>query len=461
MQICREIGGYSYGRADLVRRAMAKKKHDVMEKERSAFIYGTESNCGAVANGVPADIANQIFDEMSGFASYAFNKSHAAAYATVAYQTAYLRKHYYLQYMTSLISSVIDWTDKMVEYIKDLTDHGVKLLPPDINRSMAGFSVEGNAVRYGLLAIKNLGRNTISSIISERHNGEYTSLEDFCIRMAPHDNNRRSMEALIKSGAMSAFPQNRHQMLMSVDKLLDKAHDEYNRNVSGQLDLFGGESDSTADFIYPATEEYTHSQILALEKEMIGLYVSGHPADEFIQNSPEDCMFISDALGMPEGRTISVIAVIAGRKVHVTKKGDSMAFVQAEDSTAAIECLVFPEVFRSCMRELTNGEVLLIRGKISRRDEQPKLIAEQVNRADSLPAGKRKTLYINLDRNDTTRITAVTDLLRRYPGMSEVRLCFRNDRSVVKPNGINGVRICTETTAKLNKICGNSNIIIK
>ncbi|MBQ8196402.1 MAG: DNA polymerase III subunit alpha, partial [Oscillospiraceae bacterium] len=189
MQICRVIGGYSYGRADLVRRAMAKKKQDVMEKERSAFVYGTDSNCGAIANGVPEDVANAIFDEMSSFASYAFNKSHAAAYATVAYQTAYLRKHHYLPYMTALITSVLDWTDKMVEYICDLSDNGVKLLPPDINHSFAEFSVENGCVRYGLLAVKNLGRGFINSIIKERNNGEYTSVIDFCNRMAGADNN--------------------------------------------------------------------------------------------------------------------------------------------------------------------------------------------------------------------------------------------------------------------------------
>ena len=461
MQICRVIGGYSYGRADLVRRAMSKKKHDVMEKERSAFVYGTESNCGAVRNGVPEDIANIIFDEMSSFASYAFNKSHAAAYATVAYQTAYLRCHHYTRYMTALISSVLDWTDKMVEYISDLTDNGVKLLPPDINKSFAAFSVESNNVRYGLLAVKNLGRGFINCIINERNNGEYTSLADFCVRTAGFDNNRRYMEALIKCGAFDCFPQSRRQMMFAMDKLLDMAEAEHSRTESGQLDLFSESESSTASFVYPDVTEFSHSQLLEMEKEMIGLYISGHPADEFAKNAPEDCCYIEDALEAPDNCTVSVIGIMSGKKNHTTKNGRVMAFVSLEDSTAAVEGVIFPELYDNCVRILHEGEVFLIRGKISRKDSSAKLLAEDVTRADTLPERKPQTLYINLRSDDTGRINAVTKLLARYKGMSGVRLCYMDTRAVMKLNDIRGVRICTELTAKLAQICGKSNIIVK
>jgi len=461
MQICRVIGGYSYGRADLVRRAMAKKKHDVMEKERSAFIYGTDSNCGAVKNGVPEDIADQIFDEMSTFASYAFNKSHAAAYSVVAYRTAYLRRHHYTQYMTALISSVLDWTDKMVEYIGDLADNGVKLLPPDVNKSFAEFSVEGKNVRYGLLAVKNLGRGFIARIIDERNNGEYISLTDFCVRTAGFDNNRRYMEALIKSGALDCFPQSRRQMMFAMDKLLDMAQSEHSRAESGQLDLFSGEESGAADFVYPDVEEYSRSQLLAMEREMIGLYISGHPADEYIPKAPEDCRYIADALEAADNCMLSVVGIMTAKKNHTTKKGRVMAFAVMEDSTASMEVMIFPELYDSSVRLLKEGEVFSIRGRVSRKDGAAKLLAESVVLADTLAAKKQRTLFINLRSDDTRRKAAVAELLRRYSGVSRVRLCYMDTRAVMKLNDIRGVRICTELTAKLAEICGNSNIIVK
>ncbi len=459
MQICRVIGGYSYGRADLVRRAMAKKKHDVMEKERSAFVYGTESNCGAIANGVSEDVANEIFDEMSSFASYAFNKSHAAAYATVAYQTAYLRKHYYLQYMTALITSVLDWTDKMVEYINDLSDNGVKLLPPDINKSFAGFSVEGDNIRYGLLAIKNLGKGFINSIISERNNDLYNSVTYFCNRLAPHDNNRRYMEALIKSGAFDAFPQNRHQLMLAIDKLLDFAQTEYDRSASGQLDLFENAETAEEDIIFSDVDEFSLTQRLMFEREMIGLYISGHPADSYLSRAPEDCCYIADA--NRENSAISVLGIITALKKHTTKSGRTMAFAQLEDSSGSMECVIFPELYDSCSRMLLSGEALLIRGRISAKDDAPKLLAEAVFPAATLPETQHRTLYINVRSNDMQRISAVTELLNRYTGMSAVRLCYMDSRKVVSINGLRGIRICTDLTANLAKICGKSNIIIK
>ncbi len=461
MQICREIGGYSYGRADIVRRAMSKKKQDVMVKERAAFVYGTETNCGAIKNGVPENIANEIFDDMMSFASYAFNKSHAAAYSKVAYQTAYLRKHYYLEYMTVLISSVLDWTEKTVEYIGNLSANGIKLLPPDINKSFAGFSVENGNVRFGLLGVKNLGRNFINSIISERNNGKFKSLPDFCTRMAAYDNNRRYMEALIKSGAMSAFPQNRRQMLLNSEKLLDMAQDEYSQASSGQLNLFGESGSSAEDFIFPNEQDFTPQQLLSFEKEMTGLYISGHPADSFVENAPADCGYIASFGNIPEGRVIATIGLVTSRKNHTAKNGKMMSFLTLEDSTGETEVIVFPETYENFRHLLIEGEVLCIWGKISRKDEYPKLIADNIVKAETLPPRNQRTLFINMRSDDATRLFEVNKLLLQYQGMENVRICYMETRSVTKPLNIRGVRICTELTSKLAKICGNSNIIVK
>ncbi len=463
MQICRTVGGYSYGRADLVRRAMAKKKHDIMEKERSAFVHGTESNCGAIANGVPEDVANEIFDEMSSFASYAFNKSHAAAYATVAYQTAYLRRHHYLEYMTALLSSVLDWTDKLVEYIGDLHNNGVSLLPPDVNRSMVGFSVENGAIRYGLLALKNMGRNFIEAIIEERKNGDFVSVIDFCRRMAAH-NNRRSMDSLIRSGAFDSFPQNRRQLEMSAQKLLDTAKEEYDRDSSGQLNLFDldVEENTPADFLYPDVEEYSRIKLLQMEKDIVGLYISGHPADEYASRLPDNGCYIADTVELSDNCVISVIGILSSKKLHTTKNNKAMAFTTVEDSTGSMEAIVFPELYDSHVRTLREGDVIFVSGKLSvKENESPKLLADKMYRAEGAAEIKRRTLYVNVRSDDINRISELVSVLKQYPGVSGARLCFMDTRTVQHFAGIRGVRICTDLSQKLAKICGNSNIIIK
>ncbi len=455
MQICRKIGGYSYGRADLVRRAMAKKKQDVMEKERSTFISG------AVNNGVPKEVAESIFDEMSAFASYAFNKSHAAAYATVAYQTAYLRRHFYKEYMTALISSVLDWTDKMVEYITDLTDNGIKLLPPDINRSFAAFSVEDGCVRFGLLGVKGLGEKFISSIIQERNNGEYTSVTDFCVRMAGFDNNRRYMDALLQSGAFDCFPQTRRQIMFANDKLLELAQEEYNRTASGQLDLFGETGGGFTDFVYPDVGEYTRPQLLRQEKEILGLYLSGHPADEYAVFAPDDCCYIADALLQPENRQLSILGMLTVRKHHTLKNGRVMAFLTLEDCSGSTECVVFSQLYDKTAQLLQEGDMLSIRGHVSRKDGTPKLIADVITAAKSLPQKPQRTLYVNVRSDDTQKIAQATQLLHSCAGMSAARLCFMDTRQVNRINGLRGVRITNELVARLKKICGENNVAVR
>ncbi len=458
MQICRVMGGYSYGRADLVRRAMAKKKHDVMEKERGAFIYGTESNCGAVANGVPAEVANEVFDEMAAFASYAFNKSHAAAYAVVAYRTAFLRKNYYLEYMSCLMTGVIDYTDKLAEYIADLADNGVKVLPPNINRSMAGFSIENGAVRFGLLAVRNLGRSAIENIIAERNEGgEFTSVLDFAERMAGRDNNRRIMDALIRCGAFDIFPENRRELLQNYDAMLAYAADEYSRKESGQLDLFGDEPANT--FVLHKTKEVEPIDKLRMEKEAVGFYLSGHPADLYLANADADCLFIADAHA-ERGRTISVTALLTSFRTHTTKSGSLMAFAMLEDATGSMEAVIFPDIYMK-MERPSEGMVYSVRGKINEKDGRTSFVCEKMTRSDSLPEHPVKTLYVRFsDRNDPN-IGKVMAVLAKYKGVSPARACFDAGREVRKINGLNGVRICPALTRELERLCGADRFSVK
>ena len=460
MQICRVVGGYSYGRADLVRRAMSKKKHSIMEQERSAFVYGTESNCGAVANGVSESVANEIFDEMAAFASYAFNKSHAAAYSVVAYRTAYLRRHYYAHYMTALISSVMDWTDKMAEYIGDLAENGVQLLPPDINRSMELFSLEDGNIRYGLSALKNLGRGFIQKVIYEReNNGKYLSVVDFCERMAQYDLNRRHYEALVRSGAFDCFPENRRQMLMGGDAVLEHAQRRMEQEQSGQLDLFGGDSPES-ELVFPKCEDFTELQRLQLEKETVGLYVTGHPMAGQLGKADESCMYIADALDRQDGRPLSIMAMVASVRLHVAKNGEMMAFVLLEDVSGSVEAVVFPDLYNKTGRPV-DGAVYYVKGRVSVKENRVSFIAEDMIKSDMLPDKGLKTLYVRLRSDEESRSAAIMAALGRNKGVSKVRLCYSDTREVKRINGLRGVSLNNALLRELERICGKDNIKVE
>lgn len=456
MQICRVVGGYSYGRADLVRRAMSKKKHSVMEKERSAFIYGTDSNCGAVANGVPENVANEIFDEMAGFASYAFNKSHAAAYAAVAYQTAYLKRYHNLAYMAELISSIGDWTDKVNEYISDMTNSGARLLPPDINKSFYSFTVENNAMRYGFAAVKNLGRGFVNAIVGEREKGAFTSAADFAVRMADKDNNRRYMEALTYCGAFDGIEPNRRRIITGLNALLDYASRECSRRESGQLDLFELDNE-TAEFTLPETDDFARSRRLAMEKEYLGRYVSGHPADDFLDRAPENCMFIADAAALNSGAEVSIMAMCLYERQHTSKNGGLMSYAAFEDRSGAIEGVVFPKVYGRLER-FTEGTVYSVRGKISVKDDKPSFYVDAAVPAARIPEGQKKILYVNLPSEEDGRLGAVRDILTSCRGTSAARICYGSTRTVNPVSGLRGVRISTALINKLKKLCGEENV---
>ncbi len=458
MQICREIGGYSYGRADLVRRAMSKKKHGVIEKEHDAFIYGTETNCGAVKNGVPENTANEIFDEMAKFSSYAFNKSHAAAYATVAYQTAYLRCHYYKEYMSALCSSVEDYTAKLAEYASDIMSSGVELLLPDVNKSYADFTVEGNAVRFGLSAVKSIGRSFAEEITEERSkNGLFTSPEDFALRTVPFGNNRRYTEALIKCGALDSMGVTRAALLLGLDGLMDCVLRENFRKESGQLDLLADE-ESKEGYVFPKSEEFPKTKLLSFELEYIGFYISGHPASVFIPRA-ENCMFIADVLKKEDNASVSIMALVLNERTHFAKSGE-MAFAELEDESGTVSAVVFPNVFSKSER-LMPGKVYYLSGKTDKKERKTSFVINSIKRAETLPAAQPKTLFVNFESELDFRISRVTELLFEFCGVNAVRVCFRDKREVRRINGLRGVRICPELLKKLYDILGERNVAVK
>ena len=360
MQICREMAGYSYGRADIVRRAMSKKKHDVMIKEREGFVDG------CVANGIDAGIANELFNEMVTFASYAFPKAHAAAYAHIAYYTTYLKFYHTKEYMAALLTSVLGWGDKVAEYIAECKRLGITVLPPDINESGLGFTVVGNKILFGLLAIKNLGRGLIVNLLDQRKEKPFNGLYDFLDRMHGKDLNRRAVECLIKCGAFDSFGHNRKQMSECYERLFESIESSHRNNLAGQVSLFSSKGSIGEDYALPDMDEYPLLTRLAWEKETIGIYLSGHPLTQYedLQNAvktiPLGTLCDEDNV---DGRVVHVIGIVIGIKTKTTRSGDMMAFVTIEDKTASIEIIVFPKSYVQFSSLLTIGNILVIKGR--------------------------------------------------------------------------------------------------
>ncbi len=476
MQICRELAGYSYGRADLVRRAMAKKKADVMAQERQYFIHGkykddgTVECPGAVANGVPEDVANAIFDEMTSFAAYAFNKSHAAAYAYVAYQTAYLKYHYKLEYMAALLTSVLENTDKVIEYINECGEQNIRVLPPDINISSVGFTVNKNALNFGLLAVKNLGRSAIEAIETERAlNGRFVSLSDFLTRMQGKDLNRRAVESLIKSGAFDHFPHNRKEMLAAYEGIMDGIADSARRNVAGQMDLFSFSSPETessaGEYLMPHLPDYSVQERLAMEQEVTGLYLSGHPLDDY--KMPKAAVNIVSIIGeqsaVRDGESAVILCILRKKKVMTTKSKDQMAFLQVEDRSGSMEVIVFPNLFRQISPILIADTVLLIKGRVSlREDENASLICEQA--AVYSPSDEPNThigkLYLKFSSEKDPNLEKTLSLIRNNPGESLIYIHFSDTKKTLQLKNA-GVSITELLMKRLKTMIGEQNIAQK
>ena len=388
MQICRELGGYSLGQADLVRRAMSKKKADVMERERVNFI------AGCAANGISQSAANTIFDQMSSFAAYAFNKSHAAAYAVVAYQTAWLKHHYPREYMAALLTSILDSTDKVTEYIEECGRLNIPVLPPDINESDEGFTVTSQGIRFGLLAVKNLGAGLIRQIIAQREERPFESFFDFYKRLFSTELNKRSMESLIKSGALDSLGGTRRQMLLGFPAVGEALAGELRWQSTGQQSLFGEETLDEAALL-PPQEEFPPFQLLEMEKEVTGLYMSGHPMSQYEPLYPRygavklGKLTDSETNQQYDNQVVDVLAIITAKRLKLTKQGGNMAFLQVEDSTSSVETLVFSRVYDQYAGKLNVGAPVFLRGRVSVREEEtPKLILEQALTVEERQSGQ-------------------------------------------------------------------------
>ena len=387
MQVFRDVAGYSFGRADIVRRAMSKKKADELEREQETFVSG------AIERGLDRDTAEQLFDEMRSFARYAFNKSHAAAYAVISYRTAYLSAHYPKEYLSALLTSVLGNPGKIAEYIAECSKRGIKVLPPDINESDMNFTVSRDNIRYGLMAIKNVGRLYLESIIAERRNGPFDSFENFADRTKELDNGKRQVEFLIKCGAFDSLGVYRSRLLASYEQIIDKFSLKTHGDIAGQLDIFsmtstdGGNAVERSDFKYPEIPEFSAREKLALEKESAGMYFSGSILDDYSRHLADvggdlvlDIMGGEDREGYPDKKRVKVAGVITERVNKNTRSGEGMAFITLEDRVGTIETVVFPKVLEKFTELLVMDNAVIIEGTVSRRDteEETKILVNTV-----------------------------------------------------------------------------------
>ena len=444
MQIVRELGGYSLGRADLVRRAMSKKKADVMAEEKKNFIYGIQDGdqkvSGAVANGVDEKTASDIFDEMMDFASYAFNKSHAAAYAVVAYQTAWLKAKYPVEFFAALLTSFIESSDKVSKYIAVIKRLGITMLPPDINKSGRTFSVENGKIRFGLAAVKNVGGAVVDEIEEERkERGPFKGFTDFCERMAGQKINKRGLESLIKCGAFDSLGLKRAVLINVFERVMDDALSKAKNVMPGQIDMFGTiEQEAPAGDNFRDYEEFPMRDLLAMEKESIGIYVSGHPLDSCAEavkaTSTASIMEITENEDhkFNIGSQVSISGVINKIRDQLTKKGDMMRYFELEDLTGTIEGIAFPGQLRRFDRLIQPDMQVTVQGNLDVSDDAPpKLRLEHISVLDT-DAKRRTKLYIRLDSRDSYAFGKVKEILRDANGIVEVIIKYEDTGQVLR-----------------------------
>ncbi len=412
MQIVMKLAGYDLGRSDLVRRAMSKKKADVMAKEREYFVYGNKdlNVPGCIARGIDERVANKIFDDMTDFAKYAFNKSHAAAYTIVSYQTAWLKYYYPVEFMAALMTSVIDFPTKVAEYIMECRKMDIRILPPDINEGERDFSVSGGNIRYALSAIKSVGRSVIDNIVSERQeHGPFVSLKDFIERLSGKEVNKRTVESFIKSGAMDGLHATRRQLMMVYVQVMDQVNQERKKSMTGQMSLFDFVSDEEKaefDVHYPNVGEYDKELKLAFEKEVLGVYISGHPLEEYAKFLMKNVtavttdFYVDDETGesrVKDNQNVIIGGMITSKTVKVTKNNKLMAFISLEDLVGTVEVLIFPNDYERHQKYLVEDQKVYIRGRVSAsEDQQAKLICEKIIPFDEIP----KEIWIKFDNKE-------------------------------------------------------------
>ncbi|MGM9545699.1 MAG: DNA polymerase III subunit alpha, partial [Vescimonas sp.] len=458
IKIFQELAGYSLGQADMVRRAMSKKKAKDVEREREAFLHGDAARNirGCVANGIPEATAQAIYDEIYDFANYAFNKAHAVSYAVVAYQTAYFKCHYTKEYMAALLTSVLDNSDKVAEYIAECRECSIALLPPDVNRSYDGFTVEEGGIRFGLVAIKNIGRGFIQALVRERDKGGlFTSFQDFCERMFDcSDMNKRAVENLIKAGAFDTMGAYRSQLIQVYEKVLDAIAGSRKVNVEGQLDMFGmaaGNGEQAAAIHLPEVPEYTATERMFMEKETTGLYLSGHPMNDYraaaraagavpIHDLLEDFAAEGGPTRYADGQNVTVAGIVTSNRTRTTKNNTLMAYVVVEDEVSSIELLCFSRTIEQCGSYMAVNTPVLVKGRLSVRDEKPPQIM-----CDTLYPLDTNAVPSTPAQPETKKAAAI---FLRVPGMDSV--AFRHIRLVMTMfEGETPVKIRLADTGKL------------
>lgn len=472
MQIVQDLGGYTMARSDLVRRAMSKKKQYVMEQERKNFIYGNkeEGVPGCEANGISAQTANHIYDAMIDFAKYAFNKSHAACYAVVAYQTAYLKYYYPLEFMAALLTSVIDNPNKVSEYIVSCRNMGIQILPPDINEGEIGFSVSGKEIRYALTAIKSVGKPVIEAVVAERkERGPYTNLEDFITRMADKEVNKRAIEHFIKSGAMDSLGGTRKQYMSVYIQIMEGISQDKKNNMAGQISLFdivSEEDKSDFEIKMPDVGEYSKEMKLAFEKEVLGIYISGHPLEEYqdvwrknITNTTADFMMDEDTgeTVVEDNGQATIGGMIAEKKIKYTKNERVMAFLQVEDLVGSVEVIVFPGQYERYGSQIMEDNKVFIRGRVSVEEEKDgKLICEQITPFEDVP--RKLWIKFPTKENYESRKEELFDVLRLSEGKDRVVIYVENPKSMNPlPRNWN-VSAGEELVGKLAVLYGKENV---
>ncbi|MFR8318601.1 MAG: DNA polymerase III subunit alpha [Catenibacillus sp.] len=475
MQIVMKLAGYDLGRSDLVRRAMSKKKADVMAREREYFVYGNDELHvpGCIKNGIPEEIANKIFDDMTDFAKYAFNKSHAAAYTIVSYQTAYLKCYYPVEFMAALMTSVIDNSSKVAEYIMTCRQMGIEILPPDINEGESGFSVSGGRIRYGLSAIKSVGKPVIDAIVSQRNqSGPYVSLKDFCERLTGKEVNKRTIENFIKAGAFDSLGATRRQQMMVYVQVLDQVNAEKKKSMTGQMSLFdfvGEEEKQDFDVKYPDVGEYDKETLLAFEKEVLGVYISGHPLEEFEAQWRKSVTAVTtdfetdDELGtsrVSDGQVVIVGGMITAKTVKTTKNNQMMAFITLEDLLGTVEIIVFPRDYEKYRPLLCEDAKIYVRGRVSAsEDQQAKLICEKIVAFSDIP----REVWIRFDdkKQFEQMEQRLYDCIEDEDGGDYIVVFCQKEKMIRRLPIIYNIQANHEIIGRLSREFGAENIKIK
>ncbi|QSX07816.1 DNA polymerase III subunit alpha [Alkalibacter rhizosphaerae] len=478
MQIVRDVAGYSMGRSDLVRRVMSKKKMDVMEAERKVFIYGETDQegkvlvDGALRRGVSVEQANKIYDQMIDFAKYAFNKSHAAAYAVIAYQTAWLKKHYPVEFMAALLTSVRGNETKVAQYIADGKKMGIQVMPPDVNESHEDFTVVADKIRFGLTAVKNVGENAVKSIIRNRKEGPYTTFGDFCSRSDMKVLNKRAIESLIKCGAFDSFGVYRSQLMHTYEKIIDNIQTDRKYKIDGQISLFANDSAwSGPKEVYPDIPEYEEGYRLLLEKEMLGLYITGHPLEsyrELLEKSStvnggiiDHYEEMADA-GLRDGQMVTIGGIVGAKKNLLTKKNQTMCFLTMEDLYGAIEVVVFPTVYARYEHLLDLDNKLLIKGRLNMSEDQASsILCEEIVELERMKRKDRfQGVQISVENMGDQKIQQMKEVLQKYRGDKPIVLYSREEDRKYKASKSLWVQESSEAIEALCQIMGKGNVEI-